>query len=123
MTAYIGMREVPMTDPDTLMTLLSVLKGGDSPVRAMLPLLMSMMRRQPNGENGGNDMLPLLLKMMQGASAGSPAGEEKTLPRADGVPHSASNVRQYAVSPFSEIDFAGAEVRDFMETLWRIRRR
>lgn len=27
------------------------------------------------------------------------------------------------VSPFTEIGFAGAEVRGFMETLWRIRRR
>lgn len=102
------------------------------------------------GAQGGNAMLrmlPMLMNMMRGgtpfpaggADSGQPAGEGRqqnnakrdeenmgrTFAAEDGraTPRAQERPKPpYACTPFSEIGFAGAEVRGFMETLWRIRR-
>lgn len=99
--------------------------GGNAMLK-MLPMLMNMMR-------GGNPF------PAGGADGGQSSGEgrQQNGDRRDGEngarPFAAEDGRAspraqerakppYARTPFSEIGFAGAEVRGFMETLWRIRR-
>lgn len=158
-------------DMNTLMTLMSMLGGGEkggNRMQTLLPILMSMMTARGGngsaqstadtgtaqsaagaGERNPFGMLPFLMNMMKGASAASPPGtdagkdtqtEEKrgaenANPRADGAEYPRGNGgrderyargyarRQYAETPFGDIGFAGSEVRSFMETLWRVRKR
>ena len=158
-------------DMNTLMTLMSMLGGGEkggNRMQTLLPLLMSMMTARGGngssqstadtgtaqsaagaGERNPFGMLPFLMNMMKGSSepfrpgadaakaagAEEKRGAENANPRADGAEYPRGNGgrderyargyarRQYAETPFGDIGFAGAEVRSFMETLWRVRKR
>ncbi len=118
-------------DLNTLMMLMSVLGGKNRETGStnMLPLIAEMLKNrtpppsaddgQKTGGRGLADMLPLLMGMMKGGmSAPSAAPEAAPTPMPEAPP-----VRRYAETPFVGIAFAGAEVRSFMETLWRVRKR
>ena len=158
-------------DMNTLMTLMSMLGGGEkggNRMQTLLPLLMSMMTARGGngsaqstadtgtaqsaagaGERNPFGMLPFLMNMMKcssepfrpGADAAKAAGAEEKrgaeegnarasgaeYPRGGGGRGESTSYgyagRRYGETPFGDIGFAGSEVRSFMETLWRVRKR
>lgn len=148
-------------DMNTLMTLMSMLGGGEkggNRMQTLLPILMSMMTARGGngsaqstadtgtaqsaagaGERNPFGMLPFLMNMMKGSSepfrpgadAAKAAGAEEKrgaeYPRGGGgrgeSPSYGYAGRRYGETPFGDIGFAGSEVRSFMETLWRVRKR
>ena len=69
-------------------------------------------------------LLPLLMNMMKaGAPSPGTASPRQDGEGADGGTRAAPRTHTYAETPFGDIGFAGTEVRTFMETLWRIRKR
>ena len=133
-----------MTDIGTMMALMNLLGGmksggtesGKADMSAMLPVLLGMLNAKNNGtaenadgvpSDGMSRLLPILMNMMKPGGA-QPAGAAP--PRESGANTSpygsaqnAQRTRTYAETPFGDIGFAGAEVRSFMETLWRLRSR
>ena len=123
-----------MTDINTLMALMSALGGmkrendGDVAPRGnammnILPLVMSMTggRQAESGNVNGaerRDILPLILNLMKNGTGTPPSENREEKPAPKDTPP-----RRYAETAFEDIGFAGAEVRSFMETLWRIRKR
>ena len=115
-----------MTDLNTLMTLMSALKGGapsDAPsggMSALLPVLLSVMNARGGTDGGMSTLLPLLMNMAGGAGKPPQNAEASGKVAPSDRDYTAERRRE---TPFGEIGFAGAEVRSFMETLWRVRRR
>ena len=132
-----------MTDFGTMMALMNLLGGmknggaekGKTDMSAMLPVLIGMLnaKNAANGsaENAGgapgdgmSRLLPLLMNMMKtGAPSPDAAPPRQDGESANGGTRAAPRTHTYAETPFGDIGFAGTEVRTFMETLWRIRRR
>lgn len=144
-------------DMNTLMTLMSMLGGGEkggNRMQTLLPLLMSMMTARGGngsaqsaadtgtaqsaagaGERNPFGMLPFLMNMMKGSSEPFRPGAEDKNARASGAEYPRGGGgrgestsygyagRRYGETPFGDIGFAGSEVRSFMETLWRVRKR
>lgn len=110
--------------------------GGQNNLMAMLPMLMNMMRGgTPGADNGTARGFGEENRTSEQAQNGSRNGYDDRYARTSGARDERSpyqeeirmsgrkNASYSPPSPFSEISFAGTEVRSFMETLWRIRRR
>ena len=121
-----------MTDFGTMMALMNLLGGmksggtekGKADMSAMLPVLIGMLNAKTAPQDGMSRLLPLLMNMMKtGAPSPDTASPRQDGESADGGTRAAPRTHTYAETPFGDIGFAGTEVRTFMETLWRIRRR